>query len=444
MKVETTRKHTPIEKITRPFQRFLHVEASGGIVLLICTVLALSIANSPFSQWFSSIWKIPVAISLGDNSLSHSIGHWINDGLMTIFFFVVGLEIKREIVAGELQDKRAAILPAMAALGGMIIPALVYFFVIGDRPGQNGWGIPMATDIAFVVGFLSLFGNRVPHGLKIFLLSLAIVDDLGAILIIAAVYSSNISFGALAFGVLGLGITMLLNKIGVRRVPIYVVVGAGVWLAFLFSGIHPTISGVLLGLLTPSSAWVGEATFFEALSSLRDKWNQQGGHIDAATRSNSVSHLIVSARETVSPLERLQHNLHPWVAFIIMPLFALANAGVPIIVDAITSPVSTAVTLGLVVGKPLGILLFSWFAVKFVGAKLPERVSWGSVTGAGCLAGVGFTMSIFIAGLALTDEHLVSGKTGTLIGSFLSAVIGLAILHFVLPKKAEAAENGQS
>lgn len=441
MKIETSLNPTPIEKITRPFQRFLHIEASGGIVLLVCTVLALTLANSPWSSWFSDIWHIPVALSIGGNVLSHSIGHWINDGLMTIFFFVVGLEIKRELVAGELKNKRAAILPAMAALGGMVVPAFIYTLAIDGRPGENGWGIPMATDIAFVVGFLSLFGSRVPHGLKIFLLSLAIVDDLGAIVIIAAVYSSNISFGALVLGILGLGVAMLLNKMGVRRVPIYVVVGIGVWLAFLFSGIHPTIAGVLLGLLTPSSAWVGETTFLEAMSSLRDKWNQTDGNSDGASKSHSVNNLIVSARETVSPLERLQFSLHPWVAFVIMPLFALANAGVPIVVDAITSPVSLAVTLGLVAGKPLGILLFSWCAVKFVGAKLPERVSWGSVVGAGCLAGVGFTMSIFIAGLALTDDLLVSGKTGTLIGSSISAILGLVILFLVLPKSTEEVKN---
>ncbi len=419
-------KPTPIEILRRPIIRFMQIQAAGGIVLLVCTLVALFLANSAWSQLYLDFWHIPLAISVGDFKLSHSLGHWINDGLMTIFFFVVGLEIKREMVTGELKDRKAAMLPILAAVGGMIVPALFYTLALRGNEGSAGWGIPMATDIAFVVGFLSLFGSRVPHGLKVFILSLAIVDDLGAILVIAAVYSTNISFAALGMGFLGLGGVILLNVLGVRRVPAYVVVGGFIWFAFLLSGVHPTIAGVMLGLLTPASAWVGDRSFLEVLSSFPKVWGEN--------RGNHVRKLISTARETVSPLERLDLNLHPWVAFFIMPVFALANAGVPVELSAISSPVSLAVSFGLVLGKPVGILIFSWIAVALLGAKLPNLVNWKIMLGAGFLAGIGFTMSIFIASLALSGELLVDGKVGTLLGSTISTVVGLGILYFALPR----------
>lgn len=414
----------------------MHVESAGGFVLLACTVIALVFANSGWSQSFLDFWDVPIAVSFGQFQFSHSLGHWINDGLMTVFFFVVGLEIKREVVFGELKDRGAAILPAMAAAGGMVVPALVYHLSISGQPGGNGWGIPMATDIAFVVGFLSLLGKRIPHGLKILVLSLAIVDDLGAILVIAAVYSSEISVVALTAGFFGIGVTALLNRLGVRQVPVYAFVGVLIWMAFLASGIHPTISGVLLGLLTPASAWIGDRTFLDVVRALPKKWKSEAESSAAKHRGNHVNLLIHAARETVPPLERLELALHPWVAFLIMPLFALANAGVPLAMEAVTTPVSVAVTLGLVLGKPAGILLFSWLAVRFAGARLPDRVNWKAVGGAGFLCGVGFTMSIFIAGLALDHELLVFGKVGTLMGSAISSIVGLGILFFVLPKRS--------
>lgn len=435
-------KLTPIERMGRPFLRFLHIEAAGGIVLLVCTVIALILANSPWSQTFLEFWKVPIAISIADFRLSHSIGHWINDGLMTIFFFVVGLEIKRELVVGELKNRQAAILPIVGALGGMIVPAIVYTLALRGNEGSAGWGIPMATDIAFVVGFLSLFGKRVPHGLKIFILSLAIVDDLGAIIVIAAVYSTNISLTALVMGFLGLGVIALLNRIGVRRVPAYVFFGALIWFAFLVSGVHPTIAGVLLGLLTPASAWVGDRALLDLLSTLPERW--RSAHSSQERKGNHVNHLIATARETVSPLERLEIALHPWVAFFIMPVFALANAGVPLAVESMTAPISVAVALGLVLGKPLGILLFSWLSVSLLGARLPAKVNWSSMLGAGFLAGIGFTMSIFIAGLALDGGLLIDGKVGTMIGSVMSAAIGLGILYYALPRPIfEAREETQ-
>lgn len=427
-------KPAPIDRMTRPFVRFLHIESSGGMVLLFCTLIALAFANSPWAEIYLKFWKTPIAISFGGATLSHSLAHWINDGLMTIFFFVVGLEIKRELVAGELKEPKAAILPLMGALGGMIVPAAIYLMAIRGHQGSSGWGIPMATDIAFVVGFLSLFGKRVPHGLKIFILSLAIVDDLGAILVIAVAYSTDVSLLALGLGGLGLVFVTIMNRLGIRQIPAYVVVGALIWLAFLFSGVHPTISGVLLGLLTPASAWIGDRAFLDVVTSVPDRLKGLTTSLASKGKSEHVQSLISTAKETISPLERLEVSLHPWVAFFIMPVFALANAGVPLAIDAVASPISVAVTLGLMFGKPIGILLLSWIAVRFIGARLPATVNWTAMLGAGCLAGVGFTMSIFIAGLALEGEMLVAGKVGTLLGSLFSASIGLIILQLALPR----------
>ncbi len=425
-------KLTPIARISKPFYRFFQIEAAGGIALLLCTIIALIMANSPWSEDYLKFWKIPIAISIADLSLSLSIGHWINDGLMTIFFFVVGLEIKRELVSGELKNRQAAMLPLMGAAGGMLVPAAIYLYTLGGNEGSAGWGIPMATDIAFVVGFLSLFGKRVPHGLKIFILSLAIVDDLGAILVIAAVYSTNISLGALGLGFLGLVAIALLNRLGIRQVPVYIFFGTLIWFAFLASGVHPTIAGVMLGLLTPSSAWIGDRAFLEVVGSIPKLW--QSKNPTQLGLNKQVNHLIATAREAVSPLERLETALHPWVAFLIMPVFALANAGVPLAIDALTAPVSVAVALGLFLGKPIGIILFSWLAVAALGARLPDQVRWGTMLGAAFLAGIGFTMSIFIAGLALEGDFLTQGKVGTMLGSLLSAVFGLGILYYSLPR----------
>ncbi|MCI0681374.1 MAG: Na+/H+ antiporter NhaA [Gemmataceae bacterium] len=255
-----------IERWLRPLVRFLEVEASSGLVLLACTVIALVMMNSPWAETFAAIWKTPVAISVGTFELRETLAHVINDGLMTIFFFVVGLEIKRELVAGELRDPRKAALPAVAALGGMVAPAAMYLLFQGGRPGESGWGIPMATDIAFVVGFLALLGSRVPPGLKILLLSLAIVDDIGAVLVIAVFYTSNLSFFALGLAALGFAAAYFFNLIGVRRVPIYVILGICIWLAFLKSGVHPTVAGVMLGLLTPASAWIGDRTLMDVVN----------------------------------------------------------------------------------------------------------------------------------------------------------------------------------
>ncbi|MBI1324122.1 Na+/H+ antiporter NhaA [bacterium] len=426
-----------IDRLLRPVHRFLHVEASSGIVLLFCTVSALILANSQLADAYHALWELPVSVSIGSFKLAYPFRTLvINDALMTIFFFVVGLEIKREIVSGELSDPRKAALPVLAAIGGMIVPALVYsVFQIG-QPGLRGWAIPMATDIAFVVGFLALLGKGVPFGLKIFLLSLAIADDLGAVLIIALVFSDKLEglwvWGATA----GFFITYLLNVIGVRRVGVYILVGAAIWLCFLKSGIHPTVAGVLLGLLTPVRAWVPDSTFSVWIEEFWNRTNKAG--LTPERRVEELARLQFIARESVSPLQRLENALHPWVAFGIMPLFALANAGVKLDPDRISDSVAVAVAAGLVIGKPLGILLFCRIALKLKVAALPDGVNMPMLVGGSCLAGIGFTMSLFINGLAFPGSEFArfneAGKIGTLMGSACSAAIGASILIVTLLK----------
>lgn len=423
-------------KLTRPFVRFLQIEAAGGGVLLFCTVLALVLANIPATtEAFHHLWHTPTTIAFGEFALHQPLEFWINDGLMTIFFFVVGLEIKREIVHGELRDPRKAALPVLGALGGMLAPAGVYLLFASSGPGRNGWGIPMATDIAFVVGFLALLGKRVPAGLKIFLLSLAIADDIGAVLVIAVFYSTDLSLVFLGYGAAGIGLMLIMNRIGVRTVALYVLVGIVVWLCFLKSGVHPTIAGVIIGLITPTAAHFREDLMRLMLKQVTEDINREGEIHEH--QPGTLEALQFAAREARSPLERLETGLHPWVAFAIMPLFALANAGVVVEPAAVSSAVSLAVALGLVIGKPLGITLFCWLAVKMNIAKLPTGVNWPVMMGAGCLGGIGFTMSIFVAGLALKGDLLDAAKIGTLAGSCVSSILGCAILFAALGKKTE-------
>lgn len=394
----------PVDRWLAPLHRFLKIEAAGGAVLMACTALALALANSAWAAWFAGLWKTPVSLAVGGFGLSGDVGHLvINDGLMTIFFFVVGLEVKRELVLGELRDPRRAMLPLIGAVGGVVAPAAVYLALQWGEPGQRGWAIPMATDIAFVVGLVALFGKRVPIGLKIFLLTLAIVDDIIAVLIIALVFSAALAWHWLGLAAVLLAVTYGLNRIGVRLIGLYAVVGAVIWLAFLKAGVHPTVAGVALGLMTPSSPARGE---------------------------------------TESPLERLEHGLHLWVAFGIMPLFALANAGVALSPAGLGDPVALAVAVGLAVGKPVGILLLCALAIRAGVASLPDRVTWGMLTGAACLAGIGFTMALFLNGLAFPAAEFPgaqeAGKLGTLAGSLVSAVLGAALLWWALRRARPA------
>jgi Na+:H+ antiporter, NhaA family len=418
-----------------PIREFLHVQSAGGIVLLVCTALALILANSQAAEWFESLWHTPVELSIGNFRLAGDVGHLvINDGLMVIFFFVVGLEIKRELVSGELNEFRKAMLPVFAALGGMIVPALIYAALQWGQPAIRGWAVPMATDIAFVVGVLALFGSRIPFPLKILLLSLAIVDDLGAVLIIAFVFTEQLAWNWLALAGMGLALVVMLNRLGVRGVGVYVVVGIFIWVTVLKSGVHPTVAGVLLGLLTPTSAWVPEKSLFDVLGELWDRL--RGTRACSKERRANLDLVRITACEAVSPLERLIEVLHPWVAFVIMPLFALANAGVKLELQSLREPVAFSVAAGLVVGKPIGVLLFCWLSIKLGLTRMPTGVTWPLLAGAGCLAGIGFTMALFLKSLAfpiVQFPHLdAAGRIGILAGSFVSAVLGVAILLYAI------------
>lgn len=429
----------PIDRVVRPIVRFMHVQAASGVVLLICTLVALALANSAASDAFLDFWKTSVGFSIGDYEFRHSLKHLVNDGLMAIFFFVIGLEVKREMVHGELSDLRRASLPIFAALGGMIAPALVYLFWISGAEGQHGWGIPMATDIAFVVGCMAVLGPRVPHSLRITMLSLAIADDIGAILVIAIGYTSELSTGWLCWGFAGIIVVSMMARIGVRSFPVYTVAGVFIWFSFHESGVHATIAGVILGLMTPARSYVDIGLFGDVLQRVSEVMDGEAFSSDH-TRGQKIREFRQITRETISPLEYLETTLHPWTGFVIMPVFALANAGVPLHVEELGSPIAIAVILGLVVGKPLGIMVTSWMAVRMRLATLPEGMTWGIMLAGGCLAGIGFTMALFIAGLALSGDLLDTAKIGVLAGSALSAVLGCGLLLALLPKAENSTE----
>ncbi len=427
----------PIDKVTRPLEKFLHVEAASGVVLLLCTAVALGLANSDAAEWFAGIWKTRVSIGFGSFQMDHPLYHWINDGLMAIFFFVIGLEVKRELVIGELREMRMAALPIAAAIGGMVVPAGVYLLLQGGTDAQDGWGIPMATDIAFVVGCMAVLGKRIPHGLRVLLLSLAIADDIGAILVIAIGYTESIDMTALGLGFASIALVWAMGRVGIRSFGLYTIVGVLVWLAFHESGVHATIAGVILGLMTPAKSYVSKPAFGSVMDRARavlngDTWD------DTSHRSEKVRKFTRAARETLSPLEYLEGLLHPWMGFAIMPIFALANAGVPFEFADVTAPVALAVGAGLVIGKPLGIVLMSFLAVKLGLAALPKGVTWSVLAGGGCLAGIGFTMALFISGLALGGDNLDVAKVGILFASAVAAILGMGSLLMLLPKPPPA------
>ena len=422
----------PIDKMVDPFKRFLHVESASGFVLLGAAVAALLLANTPAAGGFQAIWDTHAAISVGNITLDLSLKHWINDGLMAIFFFVVGLEVKRELVVGELSDIRSAVLPIAAAIGGMLVPAGIYLMLINEGPSTDGWGIPMATDIAFVVGLLALLRDRVPNSLRVMLLSLAIADDIGAIVVIAVGYTETVHLTALALAVGGLCLTLVFFRLGIRNMAVYGLCMLFVWAALHESGIHPTLAGVAFGLLAPTRSWVGQGRLGtmarRTLCYLQgDQWS------DPKARYKALRDMEEATRESISPQQRFENQLHPWTSFVIMPLFALANAGVALRPEGFTDPVALAVVCGLFLGKPIGIVAFSWLAVKTGIARLPRGITWGPLTGAGFLAGIGFTMSLFVAGLALENPELEAAKTGILAASLLSAVFGAGVLVFFLP-----------
>jgi len=441
----TERKKEPIEILLNPINEFLHREASGGILLIICTVIALIWANSPLSDSYHHLWHTYLDINFGNVfNLNYSIHHWINDGLMAIFFFTVGLEIKRELLVGELSSLQKASLPIAGAIGGMVVPATLFVIFNSGGIGADGWGIPMATDIAFVVGIMALLGSRIPLTLKIFVLALAIADDIGAVLVIAVFYTAEISVTALVIAGIVLILLIILNKLGTINIIPYTILGIILWLAFLKSGVHATIAGVLLAFTIPASSRFNTKEFSDRVKHLIKSFDETGEHwknvLNNAESQHDVMAIESSCEKILTPLQRFEHGLHPWVAFFIIPIFALANAGVTLagldIFDALFSPISLGIIIGLFIGKQFGIFAFSFLAVKMKLASLPDGVNWKNLYGAGILAGIGFTMSLFIAGLAFADPALLDlSKIGVLTGSLLSGIVGYIYLKSSPEKK---------
>ncbi len=439
-----------VKKILNPIEKFMHLEASSGIMLIIATLMALIMVNTGMYTLYYDILHFPINLDIGSLAFHGSVHHWVNDALMAIFFFVVGLEIKREMVNGELSSPKKAALPIFAALGGMVIPALFYVVLnMSGEPGTepNGWGIPMATDIAFAVGVLALLGKRAPFSLKIFLLALAIVDDLGAVFVIAAFYTEQISAPALGIAGLGSLAVLLFRYIGVRSVFVYILLGLVIWLGFFKSGIHATVAGVIIGFLTPSKPLFNgpelgkkiNALSQKTLNTLSDfKNNMTTTYLEEKDRKK-IFELRSIAFEGLSPIDRIIDIMHPWVSFFIMPIFAFCNAGVVISPEAgesfFSSPISLGIFLGLVVGKPIGILMFSALSVIFKLANLPKNVTWTHITGLGFLGGIGFTMSLFITGLAISDSLSTDlAKMGILTASLVASLVGAGILMLTRKK----------
>jgi NhaA family Na+:H+ antiporter len=420
-------------------QDFVRIESSGGIILLICAIIALLLANSSLAEAYFHFWEMDFSIGFGENAVSLPLIEWINDGLMVIFFFVVGLEIKRQLTTGELSRPRRAIMPLAAALGGMLVPAAIYLILNAGGPGEPGWGIPMATDIAFTLGILALLGSRAPLSLKIFFTALAIADDLGAILVLAIFYSSDIQWISLLIAAVILLVLIGFNRARVYSPLPYAVLGVGLWFAFIQSGIHPTIAGVLLAATIPTWGAPDTRALLAQCISVLDEFEVP--EATSANRAQAAAQTLETVADRMqSPAQRLEHLLLPWSTYLILPLFALANAGVTIEFNqSLLSMVSVGVFLGLVLGKAIGITLFAWVAVKLKLADLPSSVDFRQLFSASWLAGIGFTMSLFIAGNAFRNapDLLDQSKAGILIASFVAGVIGFALTYLTTQSHAE-------
>jgi NhaA family Na+:H+ antiporter len=421
----------------RPLERFLRIEAASGILLLVAAAVALVWANSPGAASYVHLLHTPLGVRVGTFVFERTLEWFINDGLMVIFFFVVGMEIRREIHCGELSEWRRAALPAAAALGGMLAPAALYLLFAGDAETRSGWGVPMATDIAFAVGILTLLGKRVPAALRVLLLALAVIDDLGAIVVIALFYSSGIELSGLGVAALGLGGIFAMQRLGVRSKLAYIAPSVVAWAGIYLAGIHPTIAGVIVGLVTPVRAWLGPDGFVMGIHEELDHLDRADpGALSSHELAASLRHVDVVRREALSPAESLIETLHPWVAFGIMPVFALANAGVAIsgdALDAASRTVVIGVAVGLIAGKPLGVLLASWLTLRLRIGTLPAGITLRHLVVLGVVAGVGFTMALFIAQLAFADARLLAaGKLGVLSASGGAAILGLVLGRLLL------------
>ena len=425
--------------IAAPLQQFMGRERSAGIVLAVSIVVAMVMANSPWGAAWQGLFEHRLGFWFdGEPYLYHSLHHWINDGLMSMFFFVVGLELKREFIGGELADVRNVLLPAAAAVGGMAVPALIYAALNVGSPSAGGWGIPMATDIAFSLAILYALGDRVPMAAKVFLTTLAIVDDLGAVVVIALFYTSDISLANVAVGVGFLGVMLAANRLGVKNVAFYALVGiGGVWVAFLMSGIHATIAAVLAAFAIPADALLPEKSYVGSVAArLRRFTAMQPNGVSTLTHEQleEVAAMRADARDAMPPLQRLEHAMHPFVSFVVMPVFALANAGVSFaglgLGDVLSTAVAPGVCLGLLAGKPLGVCLAVWLMVRLGAARLPRQLTMRGIVGLGFLASIGFTMSMFIATLAFADgPMLLQAKLGIFAASILGGAVGYVLLR---------------
>ncbi len=426
----------PIERLLRPIQAFTKLDAAGGILLIACTIAALVWANSPWAASYFHLWHIKMTLGFGGAQLSEELHFWINDGLMAVFFLIVGLEIKREALVGELASFRKAALPIAAAIGGLLVPAGIYVLFNRSGPGAAGWGIPMATDIAFALGVLALLGDRVPASLKVFLAALAIADDIGAVLVIAFFYTAHISWISLTVAGGFFVALIVMNRIGARHPLIYAALGIGLWLAFLQSGIHATVAGVLLALTIPARQRIDVRAFLSRSENTLDEIRRAedaGEVVEAiAAKGHAIERLVADCERVESPMLRFEHALVPWSKHVIMPIFALSNAGVALgsgAGSALVHPISFGIICGLMLGKPIGIVALSWLGTRSGVASLPTGVTWRQILGVGMLGGIGFTMSLFVANLAFgATDTLEIAKVGILAASIISGIAGAVVL----------------
>jgi len=425
------------ECVSKPVSKFLNEGMLGSFLLLLATMIAFAWSNSQFHEGYEAMINAPISLSIGAYELSNSMGHWVNDGLMAVFFFVIGLEIKRELLVGELSNVKNALLPGVAALGGMIVPAIIYFGINAGGPHAQGWGVPMATDIAFALGVLAVLGNRVPLSLKVFLLALAIFDDMGAILVIALFYTEEINMQNVGIAVVILLISSFMNFNGVRKTYPYAIIGIFLWLTLLDSGIHATVAGILLAFTIPARSKYNHASFKKEAHDLIHEFpeiNFDRMVVDEEQR-DFMKRIQCSVEDLDTPLQKLEDKLHGVANYFIIPMFALVNAGVNVFNGSVgvtlVHPISLGIVAGLVIGKPLGIFLFVWLSNKLGITQLPKSISYFQILGIGCLGGIGFTMSLFVANLAFEDSSAIAqAKVAILIGSMVAAMLGVILLSW--------------
>lgn len=427
----------PMARILQPFREFVAHEAAGGMLILLAIAAATAVANSPWAEAYSRLWLTPLSLSYGPFILSDPLINWINDGLMVLFFFIVGLEIKRELLVGELSSPRQALFPVLAAVGGMITPALFYLALNPSGQATGGWPVPMATDIAVALGVLTLLGDRIPLSLKVFLASLAIIDDLGAILVIGVVFTDDIRLTALAAAAIIFILLITANRLGIQRSPVYALLGIALWLAVHASGVHATVAGVLTAMAIPARAVINQRQFVSGVRSALNEFiasrRNSPDILNNPESASAIQSMKTHCANAETSLQRMETALHPVVAYIILPLFAFANGGFSLDTEslalAFVTPVGMGITLGLLAGKPLGIIAFTWLGHRLGLATKPEGISWQQIIGAGFLAGIGFTMAVFMVNLALADTvYMVAGKTSVFAASLLAGLIGLTIL----------------